>query len=439
MFKSLIKKILPKFLILGYHRFLAYLAMIIYQWPSRKMIVIGVTGTAGKSTVVNLIGRILEEAGYKVGWTSTLNFKIDQREWLNTTKMTMLGRFALQKILRQMLEAGCQYAVIETSSEGIVQSRHLGIDYDLAIFTNLAPEHIESHGSFEKYRSSKGKLFAKLMKQKPKIINHQRIKRAIIVNLDDNNADYFLQFPAEEYYGFTFSETDRQMHLSGANKINVIRARNIKLNQDGSGFMVQNSKFKVNLLGEFNVYNSLAAITVALSQNVGLAVCQKALEKVKNIPGRLEIVINKPIKVIVDYAHTPDSLEKVYQLISKIKSSTSKIIAVLGSAGGGRDKWKRPKMGEIASEYADEVIVTNEDPYDENPEEIIEQVASGVSDKNVYKILDRGQAIKKAISLAKPGDLVIITGKGCEQCIMGPGGKKIPWDDRRVVREILKE
>lgn len=437
MIKKIIKKVLPKSLMLLYHRFLAYLAAWVYNWPSRKMIVIGVTGTSGKSTVVNLIGRILEEAGYKVGWTSTLNFKIAEKEWLNTTKMTMPGRFTLQKMLKQMLGAGCQYAIIETSSEGIVQSRHLGIDYDIAVFTNLTPEHIESHGSFEKYRMAKGKLFAKLKSQnsKPKIIDKRIIKKIIVVNLDDENVNYFLKFPADEYYGFNLKGVESPERFK--ENIKIIEARDIKLSKKGSEFMVDNFEFKISLLGQFNIENSLAAITVAFSQDISLEICQRALKRIKGIPGRLEIVIDEPFEVIVDYAHTPDSLEKVYQLISSIQDSGPKIIAVLGSAGGGRDKWKRPKMGAIAAKYVDEIIITNEDPYDENPQEIIEQIAAGINNRNIYKILDRREAIKKAISLARPGDTIIISGKGCEQCIMGLGGKKIPWDDRRVIREIL--
>lgn len=442
MIKKIIKKFLPKFILLFYHQFLAYFAALFYNWPSRKMIVIGVTGTSGKSTVVNLIGRILEEAGYKVGWTSTINFKIAEKEWLNETKMTMLGRFSLQKMLKQMLRAGCQYAIIETSSEGIVQSRHLGIDYDVVVFTNLTPEHIESHGSFDKYRAAKGKLFQHLMRDKKKkfvkINNqiHEYSRKIIVVNLNDKNADYFLKFPADEYYGYKIKEQNTKIKITNQN-LRIIEARDIKLNQKGCEFKINEFQFKIHLLGQFNIENSLAAVSVALSQNINLEVCQRALEKVKGIPGRLEIVIDKPFEIIVDYAHTPDSLEKVYQLISNIKQPASRIIAVLGSAGGGRDKWKRPKMGAIAAQYADEVIITNEDPYDEDPQKIIEQVAAGVSNKNVYKILDRREAIKKAISLAKSGDIVIISGKGCEQCIMGPDGQKISWDDRKVVREIL--
>lgn len=478
MIKKIIKKFIPKSLFLIYHRFLAVIAAFVYRWPSRKMIIIGVTGTGGKSTVVNLIGKILEEAGHKVGWTSTMNFRVAEREWLNKTKMTMLGRFALQKLLWQMVKVGCQYAIIETSSEGIVQSRHLGIDYDVAIFTNLSPEHIESHGSFEKYRVAKMKLFARLKKQKPKIIDRQKIKKISVVNLDDEAADYFLKFPADEKYGYQIKNQRLKSKMTPnkllrnytgqANQgVKIIEADITNINDNGSEFMVDGLRFKVNLLGEFNVYNALAAITTCLSQDVALNICQRALSKFAGLPGRLETVTAQPFRVLVDYAHTPDSLEKVYQTFANLhecghkyrefakisgqnpknnlRFSTgqvrehSRMICVLGAAGGGRDKWKRPRLGEIAGRYCQEIIITNEDPYDENPEKIIEEVAAGVKGVNLYKILDRREAIKKALTLARPNDLVIITGKGCEQYIIGPNNKKIAWDDREVVRGEIEK
>ncbi len=194
------------------------------------------------------------------------------------------------------------------------------------------------------------------------------------------------------------------------------------------------------MLGEFNIYNALSAICVALSEGISLETCKSALEKIQGIPGRMEIVIEEPFKVIVDYAHTPDALEKVYETNSKLKSQNAKLICVLGSAGGGRDKWKRPKMGEIAGKYCDEIILTNEDPYDENPLIIIDEVASGIKNQErLEKILDRKDAIKKALSLAKSKDVVVITGKGCEPWMCITGGKKIPWDDREIVREEFKK
>ncbi len=441
--KSIFKKIIPKRILLFYYQSLAYLAAFIYGHPSRKMVVIGVTGTSGKSTVVNLIGRILEHAGFRVGLTSTFNFKIAGQEIVNKTRMTMLGRFALQKLLKEMLDAHCQYAIIETTSQGIVQSRHLGINYDIGVFTNLSPEHIESHGSFEKYRQAKQKLFQHLSKRKGKIINNKVVDKVIIVNVDDKNSDSFLKFEADKKYGYSSIKLSLPASRQESG-IEIIKADEINLNSSGSRFMVNEVGFKLNLLEEFNIANALAAICVALSQKIGLDVCRDALVGVEGIPGRMEIVFKGPFTIVVDYAHTPDQLEKVYQTLKSFNNS--RLICVLGATGGGRDKWKRPVLGKIAKEYGYYIIITNEDPYDEEPEKIIDQVISGIEDSQemisqsrLFKMLDRGQAIKKALSLAETGDIVIITGKGAEQCIMGPRGEKIPWDDREIVKKELKK
>lgn len=435
--KEILKKIIPKPVLRFYHWLLAHASAFYYSCPSNKMIVIGVTGTAGKSTVVNLLCNILEQAGFKVGITTTLNFKIAGKEEINKKKMTMLGRFSLQRLLRQMLNAGCQYAIIETTSQGIRQYRHLGVNYDVGIFTNLSPEHIESHGSFEKYRQAKQEFFKHISKCHRKTIKGRVIPKINIVNLDDENSSYFLNFKLNKKYGYTMKS------LAGSEKksLNIVKAEDIKLTNYGSEFAVDGTNFKIDLLGEFNIYNSLSAICVALSQGIGLSTCQQALKKVKKMPGRMEIVVDKPFTVIVDYAHTPDSLEKVYKTLRNQQSTINnpELICVLGSAGGGRDKQKRPVLGAIAEKYCDKIIVTNEDPYNEDPEEIINQIISGIKVKKFQKIVDRREAIKKALNMAQKGDIVVITGKGCEPWIMGPNDKKIPWDDRKVVREEVKK
>jgi len=434
--KNFIRKFIPNFLINLYHFVLAWLAAFFYTWPSKKMVVIGVTGTNGKSTVVNLIAKILEEAGFKVGLTSTYNFKIAGKEWLNEKKMTMLGRFQLQKLLAEMNKAGCSYAVIETSSEGIKQYRHLSIDYDVAVFTNLTPEHIESHGSFEKYKEAKGKLFRALSKRKRKMIAGKVIEKVSVVNLDDRFSSYFLSFAADKKYGYGLNERET--------KTIPVFAKQVELTDKGSSFVYRDNNFHLKLLGEFNVYNSLAAIAVGESQGISLEIMKKALERVENLPGRLEFINEgQDFKVIVDYSPEPASLEKMYEAINLIEKR--RIIHVLGSCGGGRDKARRPILGKIAAQKADLVIVTNEDPYDEDPERIIDEVAQGaenegkVLNKNLFKILDRRKAILFALKEAQADDLVIVTGKGAEQAICVRGGKKIPWDDRKVVREILSQ
>lgn len=408
--KEIIKKNIPKILLNWYHFILAFLGALIYWFPSRKLKVIGVTGTKGKTTTVILAGKILEEAGFKVGWISSATLKIDRKEWLNPYHMTMPGRFFIQKFLKEMVKNHCQYALIEVTSEGILQHRQKFINFGVAVFTNLAPEHIEAHGSFENYRAMKGKLF-------------QATKEVHIINANDKNANYFLQFPAKIKYQFK-----RQ---NGKCKIIV---QNSKLQKELPEFLLN-----LKLLGDFNIDNALAAICVGLSQGVSIEVCQKALEKIKGIPGRLEIIDEgQNFKVIIDTAHTPDSFEKVFELVNNLPHN--KIISVFGAPGGGRDKWKRPVLGEIAQRYSHQIILTNDDPYDEDPIEIVNQIEKGIKSapSSVLKILDRREAIKKALQLAQPQDIVLILGKGAEQVII-MGSKKIPWDDREVVREELKK
>lgn len=440
--KQKIKKLIPKKIFDSYHKSLALGSKLVYLNPSEKMIVIGVTGTNGKSTTVMMIARILEEAGYKVGATSTALFKIADREWLNDKKMTMLGRNELQKILHDMVKAGCQYAVIETSSEGIKQHRHLGVNYDVSVFTNLTPEHIESHGSFENYKKAKEQLFAKLKHDAHKVIKGQKVDKVIVANCDDEHIKDFMKYSADAKYGFGIKGKSKDGELKSK-----VEAENISFNDHGLSFDVYDSRINLKLFGQFNVYNALAAITVAQSQGIDINICKSALEKIENIPGRMEFINEgQSFKVLVDYAPEPESLRQLYDGISKHKlvDPSNKIIHVLGSCGGGRDKDRRPVLGRLAAAHSDYVVVTNEDPYDDDPMEIIKDVADGAKDggkelnKNLFQILDRREAIKKAISLAQENDLVILTGKGCEQAIVVAGGKKIHWDEREVAREIIK-
>ncbi len=401
--KSLLKKIIPGFVFSWYHLLLAFWGAVIYSFPSKKLIVIGVTGTNGKSTVVHLITEILEKNGFKVASLSSIKFKIDKEEQPNMLKMTMPGRFMIHHFLSEANEVGCKYAVLEVTSEGIKQYRHKFIDFDGVVFTNLTREHIVAHKGFENYKKAKGKLFKAVKRSKKK-------NKFIVINADDKHADYFTKLAGEvrrHTYGINNKEAD-------------IRPDKIKL--------------EISLPGKFNIYNSLAAACVGLSQGISLNEVLKVLKNIKEISGRMELVIEEPFKVFVDYAHTPDALEKVYKALGK------RLVCVLGSCGGGRDKWKRPELGKIASEYCNKIILTNEDPYDENPELILKDIKSGflefqTRNSKSQKILDRRQAIYKALSLAKKGDTVIITGKGCESWICVAHGKKIPWDDRKVVRE----
>ena len=433
--KEKIRKLIPKSWLLFYHKALAVLAAVGFGFPSRKLIVIGVTGTKGKTTTCNLIAKILEGAGNKVGMATTANFKIGKKEWVNDKKQTMLGRFSLQGLLWKMAGAECQYAIVEVTSEGIAQSRHWGINFDVVVFTNLTPEHIESHGSFENYKQAKGKLFEYLTSQKNKIIAGQKIAKTIVANIDDEHADYFLKFPADKKITYSLNDTLD----NGAD----LKAVNIVVTQSGVQFDINQVHFSSPLLGRFNIYNLLAGIAVAQALGSSFEEISDTIKKISGVPGRMEVINEgQNFTVIVDYAHEPVSAGEAYKTVQGF--GDKKIISVIGSQGGGRDQAKRPILGKLAAKYADCVIVTNEDPYDDDPQEIIDEVATGAAQvgkilqKDLFKILDRQEGIKKALSLAQADDVVLIMGKGSEPVMAVAGGQHIPWDDRQVTRELLK-
>lgn len=462
-----IKKLIPRKFFKSlqpiYHYLMALLAALVYRFPSRKMIIIGVTGTAGKTSTVYLIAKTLAAAGYKTGFTSTAVFSDGDSEWLNDKKMTMPGRFFIQSSLAKMFKNGCRYAIVETTSEGIKQFRHRFINYDILIFTGLYPEHIESHGSFEKYKETKGRLFKHLKTCATKYSDHNkrivnphsnlkkldlnRIRKTIIVNGDDEHAGYFLNFWSEAKLVCSFREDAQEVDFTrnlGSEALvkdfALVKGSYLMPHQNGTAFQANDTPIELKLLGEFNAFNALLAFAVGLNQNLELVAIKSGLESVEGLAGKLELIrAGQNFTVIVDYSFEPKALEKLYSAVSFIPKN--KIIHLLGSTGGGRDKARRPLLGKIAGERADIVIVSDEDPYDEDPQVIIDQVAAGaeesgkVLNENLFKILDRREAIKRAISLAEEGDLVLFTGKGAEQHICVAGGRKIPWDERQVVRE----
>jgi UDP-N-acetylmuramoyl-L-alanyl-D-glutamate--2,6-diaminopimelate ligase len=438
-FLFLAKKIIPQTLFRKlqptYHFILAYIAALFYGFPSKKLIVIGVTGTKGKTTTCNIIAHILNSAGYKTGMATTVNFRIGTEEWINTTKQTMLGRFQLQKLLAQMVKKNCRYAVIETSSEGILQYRHRFIDYDIAVFTNLFPEHIERHGNFENYRVAKLQLFEMVAKKRNGIG---------IYNLDNENVGYFLQPNINRKYAYTL--TSGQFHF---NIPNLYIISKIKTTLNGTTFFLNNQKFFMPLIGRVNAYNAAAAICTAITQGIPIKHIQHALTSTQKPPGRFEILHSKQgFYIVIDYAHDPASLEAAYNTIKEIglKNKKSQLICLLGGQGEGRDKWKRYKMGAVAAQYCDKIILTNEDPYDEPPENIINDINQGVlsndqksfKKNNLYKIIDRKEAIKKALCLARKNDVVILTGKGGEVWMCIENNKKIPWNEKEIVQTMLQ-
>ncbi|TSC58961.1 MAG: hypothetical protein Greene041679_4 [Parcubacteria group bacterium Greene0416_79] len=414
---------------LPYHFSLALLGAFIFGLPSRKLMVIAVTGTKGKSSVVELVGAILTEAGYKTAHSSTIHFKIGDSVERNLHKMTMPGRFFLQRFLRRAVSAGCTHAVIEMTSEGARQFRHKFISLDALIFTNLSPEHIESHGSYENYVAAKVSLARALERSRKK-------DKLLVVNRDDKEAKRFLDaFTTGRALAYSRQETGNPgISSDGVSfdwKTSDVPGTEKTSDVPGTSDVL---RIRSKLPGEFNLYNILAAATFAHAAGVPVEKIKAGIERVRSIRGRAERVdAGQDFLAIVDYAHTPDSLEKLYQAFAGTYR-----ICVLGNTGGGRDRWKRPVMAGIAERHCDEIILTNEDPYDEDPEGIIREMAAGITHKQPTLILERRAAIREALQRASKEDAVLITGKGTDPYIMGPRGSKEPWDDATVAMEELK-
>lgn len=415
-----IKRFIPKsifaFFQPYYHLLLAYIGAIKYNHPSRKITVVGITGTKGKSSTTELIAHLLRAGGKKTASLSTIQFSIDGKTEPNMFKMTMPGRFFVQKFLREAVDAGCTHAVVEMTSEGAKQYRHRFIDIDALIFTNLSPEHIESHGSFEKYKDAKLSI-AKAVANSPKR------PRYLVANIDDEHGVDFLNFPVEQKLGYSLKDLD----LYNLQKDEVI-------------LVINSSTIRVPLVGLFNIYNALAAITIARALGISLTTIQTAFRNLPPLKGRVEKIsapdnFHKKITVIVDYAHTPDSLTKLYEAFpDKYK------VCVLGNTGGGRDTWKRPEMGKIAEMYCNQIILTNEDPYDEDPKKIVNEMRAGMSHHAPVEIvMNRRQAIETAIKHCPAQGYIIVSGKGTDPYIMGPNNTKEPWSDAEVVKELLNE
>lgn len=431
--RSLIKKLVPNFLLSTYHFLLAVLAPAVYGFPSRKLIVIGVTGTKGKTSTINYIWSVLNAGGIKTGIITTANIRIGEEESLNSFHMTMPGRLVIQKFLRQMVDKGVECAIIETTSQGISQYRHVGIEYDIAIFTNLTPEHIDAHGSFENYKIMKGKLFQTLSDGYRKKFKGKDFPKVIIANADDEHSVYMTAFNA-----------DRKIAWSVKNQSDN-RAEDVITSSEGVEFRLNGDTYKLVIPGVFNVHNALPAILVGKVFDMPKDRIMDGLSSLRVIPGRMEeIKEGQNFKIFVDYAHEKQSMTHIVEAAKYLKSEGGKSIILLGAEGGGRDKGKRPIMGEIVGRHADIVICSNVDPYEDDPTPIVEDIAVAaekegkVRGESLFVIEDRREGIAKALGLAKPGDVVIITGKGAEQSII-IGGQSSPWDDRTVVREELKK
>lgn len=430
--KSLIKKIIPPFILSLYHLAMAHVGALRYGFPSKKMLIIGVTGTKGKTSTSYFIWKTLQHAGIKTGILTTAAIKVGDEDIVNTMHMTMPGRFFIQKHLRMMLNAGCEAVVVETTSQGIAQHRHKGIDYDIAVFTNLSPEHIESHGSYEAYRAAKGKLFKTLTSKVAKKWKGNTIIPTSVLNCDDG------EFP---YYSAI--KTPRQVTY-GLNEDALVRATHVLTTPKTVSFSVKEDRFDLSLPGTFMVSNALAAIAIADILEIPRKKTIEGIHALTYIPGRMEeIQTSKGFRVFVDYAHEKLSMKSLIVNLKQMASGKN-VIVVFGSEGGGRDKSKREQMADVVAHYADYAVVSDTDPYDEDPQSIVDEIGLHLTgfgwhkDSQFFLIPDRREGIRKALSLAKKGDIVVCTAMGAQKTMIRGNGKAYPWDDREVVQEELE-
>ncbi len=405
-----IEKVIPKKLYRAaqplYHLIINALGAIIYRFPAKEIFVIGITGTKGKSTTTEIVNSILEAAGKKTFVSNTIRFKIGDVSIPNKFKMSMPGRFFMQKMLRRAVDAGCTHAVVEITSEGSKQFRNKYIPLDAFVFTNIAPEHIESHGSFEKYLEAKLNIGRNLKK------NGLAIG---VINSDDAEYESFAKIPFKTLVPYSLSDA-KPIDLSNGIKM----------------------RFKKNTLhshldGEFNACNILAAATLCEAIGIDYESIRAGVEKLVEVPGRVQkIKSDRGFEIVIDYAHTAESLEALYKAFPNQKK-----ICILGNTGGGRDKWKRPVMAKVAENYCDQIILTNEDPYDEDPRQIVDEMAVAITEKAPEIIMDRRTAIYTAISKANAGEVILITGKGTDPYLMEANGKRTPWSDYEIAKEEL--
>ena len=408
---------------------LANLASAFYGYPATQLSTIGVTGTDGKTTTCNLISALLDTAEKSNGMMTTANFKLHGQEWENTTRQSTLEALEIQQMLREMVETDVKYAVIEATSHGLELQRVRGCAFDIGVVTNITHEHLDFHGTIENYRRAKARLFEMLDPSRDKGLG---IKPIAILNRDDVSYEIlkpYCSVPILDY---------------GIDKSAAIRAADVQLNTTSTRFRAILPGAEINietqLVGHFNISNCLAAIATAYAVGANPADIARGLAGVTGVTGRMErIDVGQPFTVIVDYAHTPDSLEKVLRILRPL--TAGKLLVVFGSAGE-RDIQKRPIMGQIAAQLSDFFVITDEDPREENREQILREIAIGAETTGKHEgrdflcIADRTQAIAAAFHRAQVSDTILLAGKGHEQSII-IGREKIPWDDRRVAREQL--
>ena len=392
-----------------------------YGYPARGLSVIAVTGTNGKTTTANYLNEILKADGRKTAMFTTAVIEVAGERQLNELNATVATTARMQQFFRDAKKAGVDHVILEVTSHSLDQHKLDGVPIECAIMTNLTQDHLDYHGTMERYAEAKGKLFAL----------HPRF---IVLNRDDEWFDFFNQY-----------EPDEQKMSYGATDAADAKITSVKLYKRGSeAQVVIDHQTKLDLAtalpGKFNVYNMTAAVSAAYLFHVSLEAITEGVANLEEVPGRFERVVeDKPYEVIVDYAHTPDALE---QLLGATKAITKNRVILVFGATGDRDKGKRPIMGEIAARLADRIILTDEESYNEDPEQIRLMVMEGIvaahGDAKTEEVPDRAQAIEKALSIARTGDTILVTGMGHEKFRI-VGGERLPWNDADVIRDLLKD
>lgn len=407
---------------------LGYLAAAFYGFPSRQLMVFGVTGTNGKTTTTHLLHSILKKASDgKAGFISTIGADFGEANADTGLHVTTPTAPEIQQYLAQMVEAGLTHVVLEMTSHGLEQGRLVGVDIDVAVITNITHEHLDFHGSFENYRDAKAIMFRMLSES----FRKKGVPKLSILNADDPSYEYFTQIEADKVVSYSiYAESDN-------------RVTDIAYGVSATDFQIGNTKYSLRLVGEFNVYNALAAVSAAYAVGIGVPLIRRGLKAVKSVSGRMErIDKGQDFIALVDFAHTPDALKKAIQAARIMLNPENRLIIVFGSAGL-RDIEKRYLMAEVAANYADMTVLTAEDPRTESLDMILQMMAEGcieqggIEGETFIRVPDRGEAIYRACQMAKAGDMVMACGKGHEQS-MCFGTIEYPWDDRKAMRAALR-
>jgi UDP-N-acetylmuramoyl-L-alanyl-D-glutamate--2,6-diaminopimelate ligase len=416
---------------------LSWIAAAFYGWPARRLTVLGVTGTDGKTTTTNLIHRILLAAGLKAGMISTVNAVIGERQLDTGFHVTTPDAHDVQQYLASMVEAGLTHVVLETTSHGWAQHRIDACEFDIGVITNITHEHLDEHGSYESYRAAKAQLFACLGRT---ISKPQGNPRLAILNRDDSSYEYLKQ-----------AATGRKISY-GMDEDSDVRASNVREGSGGITFVAEGNGFRVDitspLLGRYNVSNCLAALcATAIGLGVDPPSAARGIQTLTLVEGRMErIEMGQDFVAIVDFAHTPNALKVTLEAARRLlgaSGSSGRVIAVFGSAGL-RDRQKRRMMAEMSARLADLTVLTAEDPRTESLTQILAEMAEGavsaggVEQETFWRIPDRGEAIRFAINHARKNDIVLACGKGHEQS-MCFGQVEHTWDDRTAVRAAIAE